>query len=168
MSYGYEGPPPGYRVGEPYYTQNSSGNYYHLPDQRVFAYDPKTGNWSSKLQKDIHRMSDTGAAQSARNKVGYMLGGLWVIAETSSRMDPFPSRPVGAWVSTMSQYDFRTGVFNTTELPEDIGATSRVMMHSLDRVGNEGVLVAFAGKSKNNNVEEFVSFYFVHNTDAEN
>ena len=167
MSLVYEGPPTGHRIREPYYTQNSSGFYYHLPDPRVFAYDSKTGDWSSQLQKDIHRLSDTGYTQSARNKVGYTVGGLRVTEEDSSPTDFIPPN-VGAWVSTMSAYDFRTGKFNITEMPDDIGFTRQLVMHSLDRVGNAGVLIAFAGKSNNNNLEEYVSFYLVHITALEN
>lgn len=160
MSSAYEGPPKGTRIREPYYTQNSSGFYFRLPDPRIFAYNPKTGNWSSQLLKGIHRLSDTAYAQSARNKVGYTIGGLEVIEEASSAIEFFADQ-VGAWVSTMSKFDFRTLEFNITEMPDDIGATSRVVMHSLDRVGKEGVLVAFAGKSMKNNIEQFVSFYFI-------
>ena len=99
MSSAYEGPPKGTRIREPYYTQNSSGFYFRLPDPRIFAYNPKTGNWSSQLLKGIHRLSDTAYAQSARNKVGYTIGGLEVIEEASSAIEFFADQ-VGAWVST--------------------------------------------------------------------
>lgn len=37
-----------------------------------------------------------------------------------------------------------------------------VLIHSLDGVGNEGVLVAFAGQTKNMNLVQYVSFYFIN------
>lgn len=120
----YEGPPPlGHRIREPYYTQNSSGFYFQLPDPRVFAYDPKT---SSELQKDIFRLGDA-CAQSARNKVGYTLSDLQVIEEYSSSTDfilQFSSQIYGESVSTMSKYDFRAKEFTITKLPDDVGETS--------------------------------------------
>ena len=126
----YEGPPPpGHRIREPYYTQNSSGFYFQLPDPRVFAYDPKTGNWSSELQKDILQLGGAACAQSARNKVGYSLGGLQVIEEYSSSTDfilQFSSQIYGETVSTMLKYDFRAKEFTITNLPDDVGETSGV------------------------------------------
>ena len=166
-----EGPPPGQKIGEPYYTQNISGFYFQLPDPRIFAYDPKSGNWSSSLlRKDIYRLSDTGYAQSARNKVGYTLGGLRVVEEMSSPT-AFAAPDVTTWLSSMSTYDFRTKNLTTTDIPVDINLSSRVEMHSLDRVGNEGVLVAFAGRTNtidNNGVEGYVSFDFTHSPNCEN
>ena len=164
MNNAFVGPPTGNRIREPYYTQNASGYYYRLPDPRIFIYDPKTANWSwsPPLQKDIHRLSNTAYAQSARNKVGYTFGGRGVV-ETDFELSDFYADTVNTWVSTMSTYDFRKGEFSITDMPDDIGATSWVEMHSLDRVGNEGVLVAFAGKSNNNNLEKFVSFIFARN-----
>ena len=159
MSLSSKGPPPGYPIGEPYYTHNISGYYFQLPAPRVFAYDPKTGNWSSWLQKDIHRLSDTAFTQSSRNKVGYTFGGLQVNEKDSSPSE-FTPQAVGLWISTMSKFDFRTKKFTITEMPDDVGTTSRVEMHCLDRVGKEGVLVAFAGKSKNNLIEEYVCCYY--------
>ena len=122
-------PPPGHRIREPYYTQNSSGFYFQLPDPRVFAYDPKTGNWSSELQKDILQLGGAACAQSARNKVGYSLGGLQVIEEYSSSTDfilQFSSQIYGETVSTMLKYDFRAKEFTITNLPDDVGETSGV------------------------------------------
>ena len=159
MSLFYTGPPPGYQIREPYYTHNISGYYFQLPAPRVFAYDPTTGNWSSWLHNDIHRLSDTAYTQSSRNKVGYTVGGLQVTEKDSSPTD-FTPQPFGIWISTMSKYDFRTMKFTITEMPDDVGATSRVEMHCLERVGKEGVLVAFAGQSKNNLIEEWVCCYY--------
>ena len=69
----------------------------------------------------------------------------------------------------MSEYDFSTGKFNITEMPDYIGATRGLEMHSLDRVGNEGVLIAFAGKSINrNSLEQYVNLSFIPNTAFEN
>ena len=93
-----------------------------------------------------------------------MVGGLRVTEEEFSSTESFPPA-VNVWVSTMSKYDFSTGEFNITQMPDDIGATRGVVMHSLDRVGAEGVLVAFAGKSTNiNNPDQNVSFCFVNYT----
>lgn len=162
MSLVLVGPPPGHRIREPYFTQNSSGFYFHLPEPRIFAFDPKTGNWTSEEQKNIHRLTDIAYTQSARNKVGYTFGGNRVVEEDSSATDFLPAG-AGAWVSTMSKYDFRTGKFNITDMPADVGLTKSALMHSLDRVGKEGVLIAFGGKSNNNNNEEWVSpFFFIY------
>ena len=156
MSLVYVGPPTGHRIGAPYYTSNSSGYYYQLPPTRIFSYDPTSGNWSSQVQSGIHRLSDVAYTQSVRNKVGYTFGGTLVTEEDSSPSAFLPAN-VGAWVSTFSEYDFKTGKFNITSMPDDIGITKQLIMHSLDRVGNEGVLVAFGGKSNNNNLELYVS-----------
>ena len=166
MSNIYEGPPRGYRIHEPYYIQNTSGFYYQLPDPRIFAYDPQTGDWSSKLLH-ARRLSDTAYAQSARNGMGYTFGGLTVNENAYNPSDWVPE-VTGDSVSTMSKYDFTTGEFNITDMPGDIGATRGVVMHSLDRVGIEGALVAFAGKATNtNNLEQYVSLYFIHNIASE-
>ena len=174
MSSGMEGPPPGKAVGEPYFTRNSSGSHFQLPDPRVFAYDPKTGNWSSSLlEKGIHRLSDAAYAQSATNRVGYTLGGLLVTESSNALPGYVPNvlpnfiEDVGLpnfvtvesneqWVYRMTKYDFRSGEF--TKIPTKVDITSRAVMHSLERIGDEGILVAFAGRYNNNT--QFVSLYF--------
>ena len=124
----------------------------------MFAYDIEAGTWSSVLlPKGVSRVFDTAFTQSARNKVGYTLGGTLVKERDFSTTDFFAA--VGDWVDTMSAYDFRTGDFNFTTLPDSIGQTTQVIMHSLDRVGKEGILVALAGRSKKDNIEQVVSFY---------
>lgn len=139
--------PKGQKLGEPYYTYDSQF-HFQLPDTRIFAYDPKTKNWSSELHKDIHRLSDTAYAQSVRNKVGYTFGGLGVKEEESSPTEFIPSM-FNSWIptATMSKYDFRTQEYNITPVPDYIGGRAWAVMHSLDRVGSEGVLVAFGGDS---------------------
>ena len=166
MSNIYEGPPGGHRIVEPYYTPVKSADgtttyTYQLPPTRIQVYDPSATNWTSiALPSDIHRLSDVGYTQSKRNKVGYTLGGFPVVEEQDGGIDKdFLAERVdtGAWQSTLSAYDFRKNTFNTTELPDDIGATNNVVLYSLDRVGDEGVLIALAGKSNNNNAEKYVS-----------
>lgn len=155
-----EGPPKGYKIREPYYTQNASGYYFQLPDPRVFVYDPQTGNWTSELlPKDVHRVFDSAYAQSTRNKVGYSFGGTLVKERDFSTKDFYAASSEGDWLDTMSAYDFRTGKFNFTTMPDSIGKTILVLMHGLDRVGNEGILVAFAGRFTVKNVEKVVSIY---------
>ena len=138
------------QVGEPYITPTSSGYHYQLPELRVFAYDPTTGNWSSYSQKDIRRQSDT--AYAVRDMIGYTFGGLQVVESSDSPSVNFdPQKEFGAWISTISKYDFRSHkFFDSTPVPDWIGAVSRVEMHSLDNVGEEGVLIAFAGKIQKN------------------
>lgn len=156
-----EGPPPGQRILEPYYTQNTSGYYFQLPDPRVFAFDPQTGNWSSELlPQGVHRVYDAAYTQSARNQVGYTFGGTRVKEKQFSNTEFFAQINDGDWLDSMAAYDFRTGKFNFTTMPDSVGQTKLAMMHSLDRVGNEGVLVAFAGRSSKNNVVQTVSFLF--------
>lgn len=158
-----EGPAPGQRIRAPYYTQNASGYYFQLPQSRIFSYDSQTENWSSQLlPTDIHRVFNLANTQSVRNKVGYTLGGV-LLKDRDSSMSDFTVNPnLGAWLDSMSAYDFRTGKFNFTTLPVDIGPTSQVIMHCLDRVGKEGILVAFAGISNNNNVLQAVSLLLMH------
>ena len=43
------------------------------------------------------------------------------------------------WENTLSAYDFRKNTFNTSDLLDDIGTTNSMTLHSLDRVGDEGV-----------------------------
>lgn len=154
MRLDYKGPPPGMQIGEPYKTRGSLGIYFHYPDTRVFAYDPKTGNWSSELHHNLTRLSDTAYAQSTRNKVGYIFGGNEVNEVDFLSTNDTPYSVITSTVSTMSTYDFRTGKFNVTENPSEIGAIQGLQMHCLERVGNEGVLVAFSGT----NVNFLVSF----------
>ncbi|RPB29667.1 hypothetical protein L211DRAFT_32788 [Terfezia boudieri ATCC MYA-4762] len=136
MSNIYQGPPGGYRIVDPYYTpvKSSDGTTtytYQLPPTRI---------------------------QSKRNKVGYTLGGFPVVEKQDGGTDKnFIAQVVdtGTWQTTLSAYDFRTNKFNASELPDEIGATNNVVLYSLDRVGDEGVLIALAGKSKNNNLEAY-------------
>ena len=151
--------PDGHNPGEPIITQTSSGPVFRLPDLRVFAYDPKTGNWSSHPQNGVTRQSDT--AYVALNKIGYTFGGYQVPSEG----DNLPDYNLDNWISTMSRYDFGTHEFiDAVEVPDDIGATNQAVMHSLDRVGHEGVLVVFAGKCENYAPDFLVCINFVHET----
>lgn len=161
----YQGPPSGHRIGAPYYTatkDNTTGDVvykYELPPPRIQVYDAAKDNWTSiALPSDIHRLSDIGFTQSKRNKVGYTLGGFPVTEEQESSEKDFMAYTNDyVWQTTLAAYDFNTNKFNTSELPDDIGATNNVVLHSLDRVGDEGVLVALSGRSKNNNIDEYVS-----------
>lgn len=157
-----EGPPNGHTIATPYYSQNSSGYYYQLPDTRMFAYDPQTGNWSSQLlTKDVQRIFDSASTQSARNKVGYTFGG-YLVQESdfsTKEMDFWGHVRQGEMLDSMSAYNFRTGKFTFSSMPDGVGRTIHARMHSLDRVGNEGVLVAFAGVSRNNKIQKSVSFH---------
>ena len=155
----YEGPPMGHRIREPYYIQNTSGYYFQLPDVRVFAYSPGTGRWSSQLQTDVSRIVSNAYTQSARNKIGYTLGGIFVMERDFSTKEFFAPTSVGGWLDSMSAYDFKTGKFSFSTVPDGIGKTIMVLMHSLDRVGKEGILVAFAGRFSKNNIEQVVSFH---------
>lgn len=166
MSNIYQGPPGGFRIVDPYYTPVKAADgattySYQLPPTRIQVYDAETANWTSiSLSSDIHRLSDIGYTQSKRNRVGYTLGGFPVVEKQDGGTDQnFIAQLVDTnnWQATLSTYDFRTNTFNTSELPDDIGATNNVVLHSLDRVGDEGVLIALSGKSKNNNQEEYVS-----------
>ena len=105
-------------------------------------------------------------AQSARNKAGYILGGQLVKERQISATDFVAASSEGTrddFISIMSTYDFRTGKFNFTPTPDIIGRTIMIRMHCLDRVGNEGVLVAFAGTTMDAvdtpGVRTEVSFY---------
>ena len=151
--------PTGNQIREPYYTQNASGYYFQLPAPRIFAYDPRTGNWSSELlPKGVRRIFDTAYTQSARNAVGYAFGGTLVKEKQFSATSFTAGAYDGDWLDLMTMYDFRTGKFNSTIMPSIIGKTKLAMVHSLDRVGDEGVLVVFAGMSYNNNILQYVSF----------
>lgn len=164
------GPDPGYSLGPPYITQNSSGTFYHIPVPRTFAYDAETGNWTSKVHPELERLSNTGYAQSARNKVGYMLGGHW-IAGTSSSIGGSPSALYPTppkLVYSLSSYNFMTDEFNTSRIPTELGSVRGLEMHCLERVGNEGVLVAFGGRAT---VEEYwvsCCFYSITRLDLAN
>ncbi|KAF8422747.1 hypothetical protein EV426DRAFT_165093 [Tirmania nivea] len=166
MSNIYQGPPGGYRIKEPYFTSAKGADgtttyTFQLPPTRIHVYDAATANWTSiALPSDINRSSDVGYTQSKRNKVGYTLGGFPVVEKQNGADPDFVASTVdtGAlWQNTLTAYDFRKNVFNTSELPDGIGATTNVILYSLDRVGDEGVLIALGGKSKNNNVQEYVS-----------
>lgn len=168
MSNIYEGPPGGHRIVDPYYTPVKSADgaitySYQLPPTRIQVYNPGATNWTSiALPSDITRLSDIGYTQSKRNKVGYTLGGFPVVEKQDGGTDKnFIAQLVdtGPWQTTLSAYDFRKNIFNTTDLPDGIGATNGVVLYSLDRVGNEGVLIALSGKSKNDNLEVYVSSY---------
>jgi len=82
--------------------------------------------------------------------VGYMLGGFPVVEQQDGGTNQsFVGQLIkGVWKNTLSAYDFKSNTFNTSDLPDDIGATSSVVLHSLDEVGDEGVLIAFAGRWK--------------------
>lgn len=137
----------GYNI-PPYFKDS-----YQLPDARVFAYDPQTGNWTSKLQKNVGRYSDSAYTQSARNQVGYTFGGFKVNEADATKIG-------GGWVNTMSKYNFTMGEFTSLEdMPPEIGNTKNVVMHNLERVGKEGVLVTFAGSSNRSDGEQPVSIY---------
>jgi len=163
----YEGPPGGYRIGAPYYTTvkaaNGSTTYtYQLPLAAIHAYDTTTANWTSiSLPSDIHRLAEIGYAQSKRNKIGYMLGGFPVVEEQdggaigNSIADTVDMR---SWKATLSAYDFRKKLFSTFQVSDDIGPMAYVILHSLDRVGEEGVLISLAGKSKKGNLDDYVSY----------
>jgi len=159
MSNIYEGPPPGHRIVDPYYTPvkaaNGSITYtYQLPPPSIHVYDTTTAIWASiSIPSNIHRLTNMGYTQSRRNKVGYMLGGYPVVEQQNGGTNQsFVAQLVdqGEWQNTLLAYDFRKNTFIPSDLPDDIGATSGVVLHSLDRVGDEGVLIALAGTSKNN------------------
>jgi len=167
MSPAYEGPPPGYRIGDPYYTpvkaaDGSTRYTYQLPPAAIHAYNTTTANWTSiSLPSGIHRLTEIGYTQSKRNKIGYTLGGFPVVEQKDGGTDKNFIAPIvdmSTWQTTLSTYDFRKNTFNTSELPDDIGPTAFVMLHSLDRVGDEGVLIALAGKSKKGNRDDYVSY----------
>lgn len=153
--------PKGQKLGEPYFTHDSEF-HFQLPETRIFAYDPKTKNWSSELHKDIHRLSDTAYAQSVRNKVGYAFGGLSV-KEVDSSPTEFTPWMFNSWTptDTMLKYDFRTQEYNITSLPDYISGRAWAVMHSLDRVGSEGVLVAFGGDSNPFTDMVYIIFVFL-------
>jgi len=135
---------------------------YQLPPPAIHAYNTKAANWTSiSLPSSIHRLSDLGYTQSKRNKVGYTIGGFPVVEQQNEATNKdFVAQLVdtGVWQTTLSTYDFKKGTFNTSDLPDDIGATNSVILHSLDRVGGEGVLIALGGKSKNSGQEAYVSY----------
>lgn len=157
-------PPDGHEIGAPYNTNNESGYYYQLPKQRIFSYNSKTRKWSSELLPDISRIADSAYTQSTRNKVGYLFGG-YAIPENDMAQTKmsFSDHDFGPWLDKMVAYDFKTGKPNITQLPalsmgdlvddraleayfaKGIGKTVHAIMHSLDRVGNEGILVTFGG-----------------------
>lgn len=149
-------PPNGDKIGAPYVTNNVSGYYYELPEQRIFSYNSHTRGWSSSkpLPKDIDRTTGSAYTQSARNKVGFSFGGYLVPGENFAKDEiVFADNSWKPWIDKMVAYDLKTGEFNVTQLPalpngdttRGIGPTVHAIMHSLDRVGNEGILVAFAG-----------------------
>lgn len=156
-------PPVGDTIGAPYYTKNSSGYYFQLPQQRIFSYNSQTREWSSELlPKDIVRTCGSAYTQSVRNKVGYSLGG-YVLPETrsSDAEIAFGDNSNAPGLEKMLAYNLKTtilpntGKFNVSQLPDgpngySMGGTGQrvhAIMHCLDRVGNEGILVAFAGGS---------------------
>ena len=168
MSPAFEGPPPGSRIGGPYYTSVKAADgstiyRYQLPPAAIHAYNTTTANWTSiSLPSDIHRLTEIGYTQSKRNKVGYTLGGFSVVEQQAEPTNKdFIARTAnggGPWQTTLSAYDFRKNTFNTSELPDDIGPTAYLILHSLDRVGEEGVLISLAGKSKKGNRDDYVSY----------
>ena len=175
-------PPYGNEIGAPYNTNNESGYYYQLPEQRIFSYNSQTRKWSSKLLPDISRIADSAYTQSTRNKVGYLFGGYEVPEdrESQSKMS-FYDHYQGRWLDKMVAYDLNTGKLNVTQLPalpmgdpaddraleanfaKGIGKTVHAIMHSLDRVGNEGILVTFGGASLvqpgDNTLQKLVAFH---------
>jgi len=167
MSNIYEGPPPGHRIGYPYYTPvkaaNGSITYtYQLPPPSIHVYDTAAASWASiPLPSNIHRLCNMGYTQSKRNKVGYMLGGYPVVEQQNGGTDQsFVARLVDPdiWNHTLLAYDFKKNTFNTSGLPNDIGATSNVVLHSLDSVGDEGVLIALAGTWGGSSQMGYVSY----------
>jgi len=157
MSNIYEGPPTGHRIADPYYTPvkaaNGSITYtYQLPPPSIHVYDTAAASWTSiSLPSNIHRLCVMGYTQSKRNKVGYMLGGLPVVEQQNEHTNQsFVARTISQDYGTynLSAYDFRKNTFNTSYLPDDIGTTTGVVLHSLDRVGDEGVLIALGGSGR--------------------
>lgn len=72
------------------YAHNDTALYFQLPDPRMFAFDPQTRNWSSQsLPKGIGRFFGAGYTQSARNKIGYTLGGTLVTQSGESMTGEF-------------------------------------------------------------------------------
>ena len=158
---GWEGPQPGHKITEPYYKHNTSGYYFQLPQPRIFAYDPQAGNWSSELlPNNVRRVVENAYTQSARNRVGYSFGGFLVPEHDFSTEDFYAKDSEGEALDKLSVYNFETKKFNFTSMPVDIGKTRQVLMHSLDRVGSEGTLIAFAGTNLDTG-EKFVSLFFL-------
>jgi len=138
---------------ETYYTPlqaaNGSITYtYQLPPPSIHVYDTAAANWASiSLPSNIRRLHNMGYAQSKRNKVGYMLGASSVVEQQD------------VWTNTLSAYDFKKNLFNTSGLSDDIDPMTDVVLHSLDRVGDEGVLIALAGMSHNiGGLVDYVSY----------
>lgn len=158
---GWQGPPPGYRITEPYYKHNTAGYYFQLPQPRIFTYDPQAGSWSTELVlTHVRRVAENAYTQSARNRVGYSFGGFLVAEAEASSEEFYTQGKEGEALDQFSAYDFETKKINFTSMPVDIGKTHLVLVHSLDRVGSEGTLVAFAGISDNDTDDKFVSLFF--------
>jgi len=162
----YEGPPPGYRIWDPYFTTMKAGNgsttyKFQLPPAAIHAYNTTTANWTAiSLPSNIHRLTHTGYTQSRRNKVGYMLGGVPIVEQEDGGLgEDFTHTVVeDRWKTTLSAYDFRKNTFNISVLPLQIGPVAFVVLHSLDRVGDEGVLIALGGQRRPSSTSYYVSY----------
>jgi len=52
------------------------------------------------------------------------------------------------WGITLAAYDFRENIFRAFDVPPGVGYAEDAVFHSLDRVGDKGVLIALGGMWK--------------------
>ena len=126
-----------------------TNKHYQLPEGRIFTYNLQNKKWTSlPLENGEKRVAAASSATSVRNRIGYMLGGVYVNEEQEVQEDYLPS-PVGSdWLETMSSYDLSTKTWDISLLPKEIGFTLDGHLLSLDRVGKDGVLILINGQEK--------------------
>lgn len=140
----YHGPP-GALYGAPLFTGTT--NTWNAPTPRMFKYDPQNRTWSNKLlPTDVTRVSTISWTSSQRLRRGWTLGGLVTIEQANTKPDWMVD--LDKYLNTMTEYSFINDTWETSNLPDGIGATVDGELISLDRVGDEGVLLFLAGEER--------------------
>jgi len=123
--------------------------FYKLPSPRVFTYDTKTKSWSNTLlASNIKRVSDAAHATSLRNQIGYAVGGVLVNEQQDLGPNSLPSPTTVDWSRLLTIYNIRNDTWTVDTLPRDIDFVANGQLHSLDRVGVDGVLIFMGGSQK--------------------
>jgi len=144
--------PYGDLYGAPYIDQSQN---FQLPSARMFTYDVRNRTWSSTpLDQGVRRISTASWVSNERLRRGYVLGGV-IITEESTGL---PNVITDTWLNTMTQYDFEKKKWKTEPLPEAIGTTIDGGLISLDRVGEDGVLLFLGGEHRDSSVITSVTF----------
>jgi len=136
--------PSGTLYGTPYIDTSQK---FKLPEARLFTYDVSRKTWSSLvLDQGMRRISTASWVSNQRLRRGYVLGGIYITEESTGTPEPYPL--TDTWLDTMTQYDFEKKEWKTDPLPNEIGTTVDGGLITLDRVGEDGVLLFLGGEQR--------------------